>query len=295
MSTRPDPLAAQRQSDRLFYATGMLLDHQDFADEQTYHRLRLARALAYLHGSGTVAGLRVRWDPPLPPDPAPGAEFPAGREGELTVTAGLALDRLGRQIEVPRRACIRLRRWYEGQAIDTLVTGLHSAFYQGVVADLFIRFVACERGKTPAFASGPFDATNAAVASRIRDGYELKLFVRPESDVPPAAGEDRVPLQARLPVNPWPDLAALPDANARRAALREAIFNAWSEEPELARRAEHLLDQDPTFVFLARIIIPATAGAAGQRPAWDGAQVTVQNEDRLFVYTPNALARALGV
>lgn len=295
MSTRNDPLLAQRQSDRLFYATGMLLDHQDFEDEQTYHRLRLARALAYLHGSGTVAGLRVRWDPPLPPDPAPDAEFPDGCEGELAITAGLALDHLGRQIEVPRRACIRLLRWYQGEPIDRLVTGLHSTFYHGVVADLFIRFVACERGKTPAFASGPFDATNAAVASRIRDGYELKLFIRPESDVPPATGEDRVPLQQRLPVNPWPDLAAIPDAGDRRAALREAILNGWSEEIALTRRAEHLPDQDPTFVFLARIIIPATASAANQRPAWDGAQVTVRNEDRLFVYTPNALARALGL
>jgi hypothetical protein len=293
MSTRKDPLLERRQPDRLFYATGMLLDQKDFEDEQTYHRLQLARSLACLHGNGTAAGLRAQWDPPIAPGADP--QFPDGREGELVVDAGLAVDRLGRLIEVPRHACIRLKRWYDAQPVDQLVAGFHSAFYQGVVADLFIRFVACERGKTPAFASGPFDATNAAVASRVRDGYELKLFVRPESDVPPGVGENRVPLQGRLPVNPWPDLAAIANVSARRTALREAVFNAWNEETTLSEQAEHLRGQDPTFVFLARLVIPATAGAANQRPAWNGEQVQVQNESRLFVYTANALARALSL
>ncbi|MCI0744222.1 MAG: hypothetical protein L0Y58_02350 [Verrucomicrobia subdivision 3 bacterium] len=183
MSTRNDPLLERQLPDRLFYATGMLLDQRDFEDEQTYHRNRLARALAYLHGSGTAAGLRVSWAPPIAAGSDP--QFPEGREGELELTAGLAIDRLGRLIEVPRRACIRLKRWFDEQEIDRLVAGLHSGFYNGVVVDLFIRFVACERGKTPAFASGPFDATNAAVPSRVRDAYELKLFIRPESDASP--------------------------------------------------------------------------------------------------------------
>jgi hypothetical protein len=305
MSTRNDPLLEHRRPDRLFFATGMLLDQKDFEDEQTYHRNRLARSLAYLHGGGTVAGLRVKWEPPVEEGEDP--QLPEGREGQLAVEAGLAIDRLGRLIEVPRNACIRLKRWYDEQEADQLNTGFHSAFYQGVVVDLFIRFVACERGKTPAFASGPFDATNAAVPSRVRDAYELKLFIRQESDEPLAPGENRVPLQQRLPVNPWPDLAAITDpdpnvaAGKRREALREAVFNAWLEEGEIDEKvklpelAEHVRGQDPAFLFLARIVIPATAGGANQPPVWDGAQVEAQNEDRLFVYTPNALARALGL
>ena len=79
-----DPLYALPAAARPHYATGMLLGARDFADEQTYHRNRLARALAFatgagarrlpagsldagdgslgaigLHGGGTLAGLRV--------------------------------------------------------------------------------------------------------------------------------------------------------------------------------------------------------------------------------------------
>lgn len=281
MSTRDDQLLTRRSPDRLFYATGMLLDQQDFEDEQTYHRNRLARALAYLHGSGTVAGLEVQWQPPADQNP-----------GEIAITAGLAVDRLGRLIEVPRRACIRLKPWFDAQPPDDLNQALHNGFYHGLVVDLFIRFVACDRGKTPAFASGAFDATNAAAPSRVRDAYELKLFLRRETDV---ASPGVVPLQQRLPVNPWPDLSAIADANDKRAALRQAIFQAWRDEGEsgapieLPPLAEHVLGQDPGFLFLARLVVPAAATAADKPPDWDGQQVEVQNEHRLFLYTPNAL------
>jgi len=53
-----DPLYARPLSERPVYATGMLLDAQDFADEQTYHRAQLARAMAFLAGGGP-GGLRV--------------------------------------------------------------------------------------------------------------------------------------------------------------------------------------------------------------------------------------------
>ena len=42
---RIDPLKAKQQPpDRVFYATGVLLDAEDFSAEQTYHRAQLARA-----------------------------------------------------------------------------------------------------------------------------------------------------------------------------------------------------------------------------------------------------------
>ena len=65
ISRRPeaDPLYAVPQPERAAYATGMLLDVQDFIDEQTYHRGRLARALAFLAGGGTLAGLEVTHRP----------------------------------------------------------------------------------------------------------------------------------------------------------------------------------------------------------------------------------------
>jgi hypothetical protein len=47
---------------------------------------------------------------------------------------------------------------------------MFGAPFNGVIADVFLNFVVCERGKTPAFASGPFDALDAIAPSRLRDG-----------------------------------------------------------------------------------------------------------------------------
>lgn len=286
MSTREDLLQkAPMPADRVFYATGILLDAQDFGAEQTYHRSRLARALAYLHGTGTAAGLRVEWEEPLQPgdDPA----FPAGREEMLRVHPGIAIDRLGRIVEVPRAACIRLDRWYDGQAPDDLEQALHGEPFNGVVADVFIRFVTCEHGKTPAFAAGPFDALDAVQPSRLRDFYQLELVVRKETDPP-------------LPGNPWPDLSAITGEENARTVLHEAILDAWREGTDWWDQdgpvplAEHGPKQDPTSVFLARLVIPTTeAEAEGVAPLRTAEPVLVDNDSRQFVYPPGALARWL--
>jgi hypothetical protein len=296
MSTVRDPLAlldpaeAVVPPDRLHYAIGMMLDQEDFLAEQTYHRGRLARALAYLHGYGTVAGLRVRVEEPLEPgdDPA----FPDGREERLVVEPGVAVDRFGRLVEIPRTACIRLNRWYDDQDDDLLRQGFHAPS-GGVVADVFVRFAVCERGRTPAFAAGPFDVTDAVVAARLRDGYTLTLLVREETDPP-------------LPIPRWPDLSedpAAPDPAAelerRRDLLREAILDAWTEGTAhsdaggLEPLPEHAAGQDTSDVFLARLVLPA---ADGNPPVRDTTQpVQVLDADRPLVLTTAALARWVGV
>ena len=197
MTTTPDPLAAppgsdsHAQPDRVFYAAGVLLDAPDFAAEQLYHRGRLARSLAYLHGSGTISGLKVLFQSAVAPgesglvdpdDPTSEQVFPDGREARILVQPGLAVDRLGRLIEVPGAACLRLQPWLEdlraskteaelntfvhpqsGEADTTISRGSSampisvSGDNRGIVADIFIRFRICEAGgRTPAFASGPF-------------------------------------------------------------------------------------------------------------------------------------------
>jgi len=99
LEEQPDQIASQPRGDgglsdgaalrpdRPNYATGMLLDAEDFKAEQLYHRSRLAEALFYLGGNGTLAGLRVEWQKPAA-DVALGPE----QEGEVKVQPGLALD-----------------------------------------------------------------------------------------------------------------------------------------------------------------------------------------------------------
>jgi hypothetical protein len=280
----PDPLSTPAPpTDRLFYATGVLLNADDFKAEQLYHRGRLARSLAYLHGRGTIAGLKVEWHPATAattgdnPQPA--------KEEEIVVTPGLAIDRLGRLIEVPRSACVRLDRWYESQKPDDLISGLHGDPVNGVLVDVFLRFVACERGKTPAFAAGPFDALDAVTPSRLRDSYELKLVIRTE-DTPP------------VPFNPWAAITPASSLEDLHTAILDSWHDgtdAWDETGNLTPLAEHVPGEDPTAVLLARFTIPGTPGADETRPIrTDGAAIAPNNQIRPFVYPSGLLAQWKG-
>ncbi len=292
-----DPLYARPYAERPSYATGMLLDAGDFAAEQTYHRGRLARALAQLAGSGTLAGLRVVHQSAV--EAGPGA-----RPEEIRVEPGVAVDRLGRLIELPRAACLRLPRWFEMQAADGDV--LRTAAYanlarfvsaraaaaggalpaRAVVADVYLRFIACEQGFTPSFATGPYDALDAVATSRLRDAYELLLVPRP------GLGD----AFAGLP-DLGPDFAAIADPQARRAALHDAVLRGYppsgraGSNDELEPLAEHPNDIDRSAVFLARVLIPV--GAANP-PMRSDEPVRVDNWNRRFVPPIALLARWSG-
>lgn len=329
MSTTFDPLtaapnAADRvQPDRPYYAAGVLLDAPDFTAEQLYHRGRLARALAYLHGSGTISGLRVQFEAALtpgetaPPNPdIPGdveRTYPEGREARILVQPGLAIDRLGRLIEVPGPACLRLEPWLtdqEKEDPDFLEKVTHpikrnpddadeevnvssdrtpkpiiiGPSNRGIVADIFIRFITCPTsGKTPAFGANPLtpnsDATNANVPARLRDSYEISLVLRTEATAD---------LPGELPRPPW--------ATATTATeLHNALLNSWQEttaswqETDNAQRSqpnrlpEHTDIQNTTDLFLARLLIQP--GEADNPPT-----ATVDNLSRQFAYPSSAIA-----
>lgn len=240
-----DPIF-RAESERLHYATGELLGANDFRDEQTYHRRQLAQTLLFLHGGGgTLAGLRVV------ARHRPAKTKKEQDEVHLEVEPGLAVDRAGRLIEVPRAACLRLRRWFDfisTQAANVDLpdaSDLRAARNNGaVVADIFLAFHACDRGYTPAFASGPFDALDASQPSRVRDAYELSLVLRSEANPPTA-------------FDPWAGIGTA-------AAALQASLNAW--EALKLPPADHAGDWhenpagiDPSAVLLARLSIPAGA------------------------------------
>jgi hypothetical protein len=286
----PDPLVQAERPDRPYYETGVLLDAEDFSDEQTYHRARLARSLAWLHGSGTIAGLRVM--PPV------AIGTPPRIDRELVVQPGLALDRYGRLIEVPRPWCIRLNRWYEdlaGEELgrDQLAAAFRAGAFGGsVVVDVFIAFENCPRGKTPSFADGAVDATDATVPQRLRDGFRLLLAVR--DDVPADPSDPR-----SLPVNRFSALAAGADANA----VRDALLDAWNERlarPGVAldRTQGQPVTVDPAAVFLARMFIPAAAPVGDAAPVPDFTTMDptrIDNRSRVFVVPGDLAARLAGL
>lgn len=292
MSRTTDPLTRPLPPDRLHYETGMLLDVEDFQDEQTYHRSRLARLAAYLHGYGTVAGLEVQWLPALEERTSPPR---SAREEQLVVTPGLALDRLGRLLEVRRPLCLRLGAWFEQQAADPvgrdrLSNAYHAAasgLPDGVWADVFIACAPCLHGTRPAFATGNLDKLDGVAPSRVRDGSRLSLVLREEED-------------PGTPRRPFPDLSGLSDPEERRRRMVEyKLREGWLESTlwenggdRLSHLPEHTLDQDGTELFLARVVLPAHPGPPVARDMTR--DVEVFNELRLFSFSTAELAWLAG-
>jgi hypothetical protein len=272
-----DPLASASAPDRPNYAFGVMLDAVDFTDEQTYHRGRLARALQVVNGPGTLAGLAASYSAPVPAGPN---NVPPGHAEELQVAPGYAIDGLGRLIEVARPQCITLTRWWDAQ-VDDAVTAAFKTARNGVVADLFIRFVACGRGRTPAFASGPGDALDATVFSRVRDAFELRLVPRPE-DAPPT------------PKDPWAAITGASPAD-RLASARAAVLGYYDA---LAARPDRdvvpqALDRSLDWLLLARVVFPATLATGAKRPVRGAAAPTIDNTVRAVVLGTGALLRLL--
>jgi hypothetical protein len=268
----PDPLEQAMAPERVNYATGVLLQAEDFRDEQTYHRGRLAAALRHLVGFGTLAGLAVR--PPEQED----------NELELRVEPGLAIDRYGRLIELGSPYCIRLARWFAAQETPALRAAIHRAprtpLPVAVVADVFLSAAECGRGKTPSLASGPFDALDALVPARLAEQPELTLVLRAEG----------APADIPTPENFWPAPNASRD-NKLMAVLGSfdlGLTSGLDEGPEPL--SEHVDGENLSAVLLARIAIPVTLAAdapTGTRPVLDLAQrARADNSLRPFIFLP---------
>ena len=278
-----DSLATQGVPERVNYATGVLLGAEDFAAEQLYLRGRLGRAFAGLYGQGTVAGLRVS------------CPVVDNAELEVFVAPGLALDRLGRLIEIRRTQCIHIVRWLaerEAQrassldriaVIDAVREDLPGA--KRLVFDVFARFAICPHGKTPAFAAGPFNATDFVVASRLADAFELTLQLAHTVNHTTAnpMGELALPRprSARLEAM-LADMQGITDPVALEAARRlwcmESALDAWPEasalDPNrLPKLAEHTNEADWDKVLLARVAVPVTQADGSAYPALDAAAI----------------------
>jgi hypothetical protein len=276
-----DPLEARPAPERVNYATGMMLQADDFEAEQTYHRGRLAQLSRYLLGHGTLAGLRV---------------VPPGTNDnllELKVEPGLAIDRHGRLIEIPAAQCIRLGPWFEAQDDRYLRAATHDSprtpLPQAVVADVFLAAHPCGRGKTPSFASGPFDALDALVPARIGETGHLELVLRMEGNPDPDGGPG-VPGDIPKPKNFWPG------AGANAAATLEAVLGSWNvgfssnANESLDGLQEHVPGKEPSAVLLARVMIPVTldrASPASVGPTLEPTQaIAVDQTLRPIIYLP---------
>jgi hypothetical protein len=289
-----DALNPPQPPTRVYYATGRMLGVEDFQAEQDYHRGRLARTLLQLYGTGTVSGLMVQPNPP-PPAPPPGTPPPLPVPLEIQVTPGMAIDRVGRIIEVPRTVCIVLDNWLSqyvkawqnqqaGNSPGTAsIADPNTAIHDGknLTVDVFATFIPCTSGLTPCFAAqDDYDATDAFSPNRLLDSFAMQLVLR--TDATP-----------KTPLDPW---AALGPQQPTAAALRQSML-AGTLGPSGAP-VEYPPNFDPTAVFLARILVPATAGTGGNPPVWNLTglgSANIDNTSRLFLVPVAVLSRWNGL
>jgi hypothetical protein len=241
---------------------------------------------------------------------------------EIVVTPGIAIDRAGRIIQAPRTVCIRFQTWLGNCSAPDLNSALHGG---NLLVDVFATYVGCTRGVTPCFATqDDYDATDAFSANRMLDSFAMQLVLRNDASpalpadpwlatgLVPAAAGGAAPVVAKPPVTPppvvtpivaspppalgVPVVAAAGTPQALKQNLLDAISGPGAVAPwGTAPGAEYPLAFDATSVFLARISIPATAGAGGQPPTYSLGSMTIDNLSRLFLFPAALAARWTGL
>lgn len=164
---------------RVAYEAGMMLGLEATRDEQAYHRRRLNRHQYWLHGSGTLAGMRVSQTPDSHPNATDNLLV------RLLVSPGIGIDGLGREVLIHEPFCINLGDWLGAQTETHLREG-----YDAAAATLWLKV--CVRQKDCPVAQQPVLArklnlsTDAVQPSRIADSVMLELI--PELPPPATSG-----------------------------------------------------------------------------------------------------------
>lgn len=158
------------------YFDGKFLVARDFSDEQDYHRGHRQMHNAFLHGAGTVCGLRLIQHP-----------SEQCRREFLVIEPGLALDCCGQEIIVPERSLVRVRELIgNDEDLQAQLDGEHH---------LFIAIQRCDSGAEPVPIILPTcEGSGGTECGRVAEGFEFCLFARLPSEVQPV----EVPIQPRL-------------------------------------------------------------------------------------------------
>ncbi|WP_058557774.1 hypothetical protein [Thiohalocapsa sp. ML1] len=279
---------------RVAFEAGMLLGLEATRDEQAYHRRRVTRAQYWLHGAGTVAGLRVSIDPVSSATPN------ANQLVRLLVAPGVGLDGLGRELLLHETHCLDLGEWLRAQDPDWLRGGFDAAA-ERLHLGVFARYQDCPVGLQPVLARKLNLGTDPVQPSRIADAVLLELDL-----LDPTVSLDRL--------GPWPlhgpvqgaAAGPLPDLSVEeQQALADLPADADAERARLTLRLRllHLFDAPwsapaltADLLALARLPL-ARLTLATTDPATDlvvnPARIRIDNLSRPFVPTAAQLDQAL--
>lgn len=174
----------------LNYHFGQLLGVEDFRAEQGFHVGRSRRHQRLLHGHGVVAGYPVSYKSAI---------------SELRVGPGLAIDGLGRDLQLDADQCVNLAKWWAARvaAKDADFGDLLDKTEFTIDLDLVVCYATCLTDPVPAIAEPCAGAASDLAYSRVCETVRLQLVRHVEPKVAPTATQ-------------WPDTRnALIDALAQ--------------------------------------------------------------------------------
>jgi hypothetical protein len=156
----------------LNYHFGQLLGVDDFRAEQGFHVGRARRHQRLLHGHGVVAGYPVSYKSAI---------------SELRVGPGLAIDGLGRDLQLDADQCVNLAKWWAARvaAKDAGFADLLDKIEFTIDLDLVVCYATCLTDPVPAIAEPCAGAASDLAYSRVCETVRLQLVRHVEPKVPP--------------------------------------------------------------------------------------------------------------
>lgn len=218
---------------RVAYEAGMMLGLEATRDEQAYHRRRLTRHQYWLHGFGTLAGMRVSMTPDSHDNATDHLE-----DLQLRVGPGVGIDGLGREVMVHEQHCIRLGQWLAAQPESTLLEGFDSDQNE-LWLKVTVRHKDCPVARQPVLTRKLNAGTDTVQPSRTADSVQLELI--PER--PPGTAEERfTPWGSHNPVDD--DMPGLSDDEQQTLSDLEDGNSAAGQQLALHARLLHALDNN---------------------------------------------------
>jgi len=230
------------------YFDGKMLTEDDFKDEQAYLIGHRQMHNAFLHGTGTVCGLKIVAHP-----------TESCRPDFAVIEAGYGLDCCGQEIIVPKKTLVPIAELLaEDQDLFDSLNGER---------DLFIAIKRCDRGaeRVPMILPGCEGEGGPTEYGRIAEGYAFELFARAPGEVDPVA----VPLVPKLQwVHSFTYDARTPNALHIDEDLVSIMVAATAQEGGSRAYLHHLSNHDLITVIggPARAVDIASHGGANNNP-----------------------------
>lgn len=297
---------------RVSHQPGMLLGLEATRAEQDYHRRRATRHGYWLHGAGTVAGLRVSMRAEDPGNDTDNVRV------RLVVSPGIGVDGLGREVSAAEPYCVDLGAWLTAQFEDEAAWGALIRDGYDEPGNLLwlkvtMRYQDCASGLQPVLATEINAGTDPVQPSRVADCVLFELAAERPQDV----ADDEHLFAAHARIRPFDEIEDRLGESERSRI--EAASGGARGQLELGARLLHSLGDDnqalvarqafltePALLartLLARIAIRLTPPAPGSESESEAElgpglvvnprRIEVDNLVRPFLFNAAALARLI--